>query len=250
MKKVLICGESYFGYTIHIKGADTMETTGYHEQVGWLKDALINSGYEVSYLPNHEVVNGMPSTVEGLSEYDLIILSDVGANTLMMPDRSFQESLPTPDRCNAIKEYVEHGGSLVLVGGFMSFTGIEGKARYGMTPIADILPVDLLTYDDRVEISSGIVPMIKNIDHPIFKNMSSNWKSYFIGYNKTIENITKGEVLATINGDPFIAVSEINKGKVVVFTSDCAPHWAPQSFLDSPEYRIIWKNIADWATNK
>ena len=57
------------------------------------------------------------------------------------------------------------------------------------------------------------------------------------------------DVLATINGDPFIAVGQFGKGRSAVFTSDCAPHWAPQSFLDSPAYGTLWKNLADWATD-
>ncbi len=248
MKKVLICGESYFGYTVHIKGSDSMETTKYYEQVEWLRSAIENASYEVDYLPNHRIANEMPDTVETLSAYDLIILSDVGSNTLMTPDASYKNSLPAPYRCGAIKDYVESGGALVLVGGFMSFTGIDGKARYGMTPIGDILPVDLLEHDDRMEISCGVTPIIINPNHQIFNNISKDWKPYFIGYNKTISNPLKGEVISTINNDPFIAVGEFGKGRVVAFTSDCAPHWAPKSFLESPEYQIIWKNIADWST--
>ena len=40
MKNIFICGESYIGYTVHIKGADTMATSGYFENVGWLRAAL------------------------------------------------------------------------------------------------------------------------------------------------------------------------------------------------------------------
>ena len=53
----------------------------------------------------------------------------------MMTQQSFRNSLPAPDRCKAIRSYVEEGGSFIMIGGFMSFTGIEGKARYGVTPL-------------------------------------------------------------------------------------------------------------------
>ena len=165
----------------------------------------------------------------------------------MMTQQSFRNSLPAPDRCKAIRSYVEEGGSFIMIGGFMSFTGIEGKARYGVTPIADILPVRLLSYDDRVETSEGSVPKVLVPDHPIFRGMPEDW-SYFIGYNKTLADETRGTVLATIQGDPLIAVGEFGKGRSAVFTSDCAPHWAPRSFLDSPAYLTLWKNMADWAT--
>ncbi len=247
MKKIFICGESYIGYTVHVKGADSMCTTGYFENVGWLRKALEKAGYEVTYMPSHEALSSFPDTVEKLGEYSAVILSDVGANTLMMTTRSFRSSLPAPDRCRAIREYVENGGGFIMVGGFMSFTGIEGKARYGVTPVADILPVRLLPYDDRVEVSSGAYPHILRPEHPVLKNMPDRW-SYFIGYNKTIADDSLGTVLATIGSDPLIAVREVGKGRSAVFTSDCAPHWAPEAFLNSPEYDTLWKNLADWVT--
>lgn len=248
LKKIFICGESYIGYTVHVKGADSMTTSGYFENVGWLRKALEDAGYQVTYMPSHLALDQFPDTVEALNAYDLVILSDVGANTLMMTKTSFRSSLPAPDRCKAIKAYVEQGGALIMVGGFMSFTGIEGKARYGVTPIADVLPVQLLPYDDRIETSEGSRPVVLEKDHPIFRGLPQDW-SYFIGYNKTLPDPARGQVLATINGDPFIAVGHFGKGRSAVFTSDCAPHWAPQSFLDSPEYAILWKNLADWATS-
>lgn len=247
MKKVFICGESYIGYTIHVKGADSMTTSRYTENVGWLRGALEKAGYEVTYMPSHEAIAHFPDTVEKLKQYDLVILSDVGSNTLIMTNTSFPGSIPSPDRPGAIRDYVLEGGAIIMVGGFMSFTGIEGKARFGATPIAEVLPVDMLPYDDRVEISSGIIPKTLRPDHPIFANLPEQW-SYFIGYNKTIPNPEKGEVLATINGDPLIAAGQFGKGRGLVFTSDCAPHWAPKSFLESPAYDALWKNLAGWAT--
>ena len=248
MKRIFICGESYIGYTVHIKGADAMTTSGYFENAGWLRAALEAAGYSVHYMPSHQALEAFPDTPEKLREYALVILSDVGANTLMMPNRSFRESLPAPDRCKALRAYVEAGGALIMVGGFMSFTGIEGKARYGSTPIADVLPVRLLPTDDRVETSEGTVPVVLRPEHPIFRGLSAPWPHYFIGYNRTIADPARGEVLATINGDPFIAVGSFGSGRSAVFTSDCAPHWAPRAFLASPDYARLWKNLADWAT--
>lgn len=249
MKKAFLCGESYTYYTVHVKGADSMTTSGYIENATWLRAALENAGYQVTYMPSHVALSAFPDTVEKLSEYDVVILSDVGTNTLTMTSRSFPGSLPSPDRCLAIRDYVAAGGSLIMVGGFMSFTGIEGKARYGSTPIAEVLPVSLLPYDDRVECSAGAVPVTVCPEHPIFQNLPETW-SYFIGYNKTVADPQRGEVLATINGDPLIAVRQFGKGRCAVFTSDCAPHWAPKSFLESPAYQTLWKNLADWASDR
>ena len=50
MKNIFICGESYIGYTVHIKGADTMATSGYFENVGWLRAALEAGAEEIWFL--------------------------------------------------------------------------------------------------------------------------------------------------------------------------------------------------------
>lgn len=247
MKKVFICGESWIGYTLHIKGADSFSTTDYKENVGWLKAALEIGGYEVTYMPIHKALAEFPDTVDKLKAYDLVILSDIGSSSLLMTTPSFRQGVQAPNRCEAIKHYVEDGGAFMMIGGFLSFTGIEGKARYGMTAIADILPVSLLTHDDRVETSEGSVPKILDVKHSIFDGIEGEWP-YFIGYNRTIEDASKGEVIAKINGDPFIAIGRFGQGRSAVFTSDCAPHWAPQEFLDWEGYNMIWKNLADWLT--
>ena len=50
-----------------------MTTTGYFENVGWLKHALEEAGYEVTYMPSHEALAHFPDTVEKLRQYDLVI---------------------------------------------------------------------------------------------------------------------------------------------------------------------------------
>ncbi len=249
MKRIFICGESYVGYTVHVKGADSMTTQSYTENAGWLRDALERSGYQVDYMPSHVALASFPDTVEKLNEYDLVILSDVGANTLLMTQRSFPGGLRAPNRCAAIKEYVLQGGSFMMIGGFMSFTGIEGKAHYGTTAIKDILPVDLLMYDDRMETPEGTVPRITDAQHPIFTGITGEWP-YLIGYNKTVENPKKGKVIAYLNDDPFIAVGEFGKGRSVAYTSDCAPHWAAPGFMSWKHYETIFGNLAAWLTEK
>lgn len=249
MKKVFICGESYVGYTVHLKGADAMTTQSYTENVGWLRSALERGGYQVDYMPSHIALASFPDTVEALNEYDLVILSDVGANTLLMTQQSFPGGLRAPNRCKAIKDYVLQGGAFMMIGGFMSFTGIEGKAHFGTTAIADILPVDLLPYDDRMETPEGCIANIAEENHPIFSGISGEWP-YLIGYNKTVANPDKGRVLASLNGDPFIAAGEFGKGRSVAYTSDCAPHWAAPGFIAWEHYDTVFQNIAAWLTEK
>ncbi|WP_332702472.1 glutamine amidotransferase, partial [Devosia sp.] len=91
-RRVLIAGESWTVHSIHQKGFDSFTTTEYAEGVRWLKAALENAGWEVVYQPAHVAAREFPGTVEALAEYDCVILSDIGANTLLLHPDTFVRS--------------------------------------------------------------------------------------------------------------------------------------------------------------
>lgn len=246
MKKVLIAGESWITHSTHVKGFDVFNTCVYEEGVEWLRNALEKGGYEVDFMPNHEAPEKFPWTLDEINKYDAVILSDIGSNTLLLSNATFAKSQKRPNRCQLIKEYVNQGGGFCMVGGYMSFTGIDAKARYGETEIADILPVKMIDKDDRVEAPQGLYPEIIDCDHEVMNGISHKWP-FFLGYNKTVE-CSDGKVIAKINNDPFIAVREYGKGKTAVFTSDCAPHWGSEEFVNWESYSVLWNNIVNWLT--
>lgn len=248
MSKILIAGESWTSHTIHIKGFDTFTTNTYEEGVKWLKEALEKDSHEVTFIPNHYASEKFPFTIDEIDKYDVVILSDIGSNTLLLPTATFSQSKKTANRCELIKEYVEKGGSFCMIGGYMSFTGIDAKTRYGETAIKDILPVELLKYDDRVEKPEGIIPCIIK-EHEIFNGIEEAFP-HFLGYNKTIPDKTKGYIIATIGEDPFIALGSFGKGKSIAFTSDCAPHWGSKEFVEWKYYDKLWQNIIKWLVKK
>jgi len=249
MKKVLLAGESWTSFTTHIKGFDIFTTSKYGEGATWLINALESAGYLVTFMPNHYVAEKFPHTMEEMQEYDAIILSDCGSNTLLLPPKTFDESVASPNRCEELKKYVLEGGGLCLVGGYMSFSGVDAKARFGKTPIKDVCPVDILEVDDRAENPQGIKPVIIDASHPVFTGIPSSWPA-FLGYNKTVANKSKGLVIATIGDDPFVALGKYGKGRTSVFTSDCSPHWAPPEFCNWKYYDRFWANLMDWTTEK
>ena len=89
MSKILIAGESWTSHTIHIKGFDTFTTSTYEEGVKWLKEALEKGGNEVTFLPNHDAGEKFPVTLDELKKYDVVMLSDIGSNTLLLPVATF-----------------------------------------------------------------------------------------------------------------------------------------------------------------
>ena len=129
-RPVLIAGESWVTHSIHQKGFDSFTTTSYTEGVGPLRAALEAGGFVVDYQPSHVAARSFPETAEALGAYGAVVLSDIGANTLLLHPDTFDRSVPRPDRLAAIRDYVAGGGGLVMVGGYLTFQGIDAKARY------------------------------------------------------------------------------------------------------------------------
>ena len=103
-KKVLLAGESWMSYTTHVKGFDSFYTSVYETGEKYIKKAFEEGGYEFTFLPNHLATEEFPFSLEELKQYDLIILSDIGANTLLLPGATFTRSEIMPNRCNLLRD--------------------------------------------------------------------------------------------------------------------------------------------------
>lgn len=247
MKKVLLAGESWMSYTTHVKGADSFYTSVYESGEKWIKKALEAGDCEVTFLPNHVASSQFPYTIEELKEYDCVILSDIGANTLLLPAETFCGAKKMPNRADLIKDYVLDGGALLMVGGYMTFSGVDAKGKWHDTSVQEVLPVEVLTVDDRMEHCQGIRPATVK-EHPALAGIQTEWPEV-LGYNKTIAK-QEAEVAATVGEDPFIAFGTYGKGRSAVFTSDCAPHWAPMEFCEWEGYDKLWQGMMEWLTEK
>jgi uncharacterized membrane protein len=243
--RVLVAGESWIKHTIHMKGFDRFHTTEYEEGAGVFLESLDQAGYAVTYVRGHEISGRFPKSAEELDRYDVVVLSDIGSNSFQLPDETFLRSERSPNRLGLLADYVGRGGGLVMIGGYMSFTGIDGKARYGMTPLADVLPVTMLAYDDRVEMPGGITASVDLPAHPVLGGTPPDWPP-LLGLNRVLAKPC-GTVVARAGEDPLLVVGEYGAGRAVAFTSDLAPHWAPPEFVQWPHYAALWTSILSWA---
>ena len=180
---ILLAGESWVTTATHIKGFDQFPTVTFHLGAEPLVEALKGSAFDLRYMPAHEAQRDFPQTPEGLAAYDAVILSDIGANTLLLHPDTWIASKRTPNRLRSLKTYVERGGGLLMVGGYYSFQGINGGARYHGTPVEEVLPVEILPYDDRVEVPEGFTPVIKQKAHPILAGFTGDWPP-LLGFNE------------------------------------------------------------------
>ncbi|MGV3577036.1 MAG: glutamine amidotransferase [Devosia sp.] len=247
-KRILIAGESWTVHSIHQKGFDSFTTTEYAEGVRWLKAALEKGGWDVTFQPSHVAAREFPFTAEELAAYDVVLLSDIGANTLLLHPETFTKSKVLPNRLLSIRDYVANGGGLVMVGGYLTFQGIDAKAQYAGSPVEQALPVTIEKGDDRVEAPQGIEPVVADAAHPIVSGLEATWP-ILLGYNR-IAAKPDAALVASVGDDPLIVAGTFGKGRSVAFASDCGPHWAPPPFVDWAGYDTLWTQLCDWAAGK
>ena len=245
--KVLFVGESWTVVTTHIKGADQFTQSFYEEGVKWIRAALESGGVDFTHMPCHTAMYDFPGTVEKMAEYDCVIFSDVGYNSIMLHPDTSQKCLRTPNRLDVLAQYVRDGGAFLMIGGYMSFSGIEAKAHYKGSPVEEILPVNLMASDDRVEIPQGLHPAVVT-PHPVLAGIDEDFP-YFLSYNRLFPK-ENSEIVLSFGDDPLLVVWDCGKGRTAAFAADTAPHGAPPAFLDWKYFPVFWSNLISWLCKK
>jgi uncharacterized membrane protein len=249
--KVLLVGESWVSSATHYKGFDQFGSVTFHLGAEPLVAALKGTEFELHYMPAHEAVEKLPFTMDGLRDYQAIILSDIGANSLLLHPDVWLHGKPVPNRLKLLRDWTAAGGGLIMAGGYFSFQGIDGKARWRRTPVEDALPVSCLPYDDRLEIPEGFRAVVAKA-HPILEGIEGEWPLLLGANEVAVKDIPGVEVLATLpeeeGGHPLLVTGEFGKGRTVAWTSDIGPHWLPNDFVAWPGYATLWKNILRWAS--
>ena len=246
--KILFCGESWVKHIIHTKGFDSFTNTEYEEGIHWFKEAMEAGGVEMDYVPGHLVPDHFPTTLEALQQYDAVFLSDIGSNSLLLSSKTFAKSEVAVNRLDLIKDYVSAGGGFVMVGGYLTFQGIDAKGKYKDTPVEDILPITMLPHDDRHEAPEGIHIEVDQPNHPVLKDVDPKWP-HFLGYNKLLAD-EDADVVAHHGDYAFIATKSFGEGRTLTFASDLAPHWGPPEFVNWSCYNTFWNNVVKWVAGE
>lgn len=247
--RALFVGETCTISQTFTKGFDNITVSRYEEAGRSFVNALQAEQIDVDFLPIHEAHRSFPDSLEELLKYDCVVFSDIGSNSFLLPPQSHWHAVRMPNRLNLVKEYVAAGGSFLMCGGYLSFTGFDGRARYGMTAIADILPVNLLSHDDRVECCEGVFPKIEMSEHPILRNISTKWPD-FLGYNKLQLKENADLILSVQDKDVFLAVGDYKNGRTAAWATDIVPHWATPEFINWKDYGPFFANILRWLSRE
>jgi uncharacterized membrane protein len=168
-----------------------------------------------------------PSKLEELREYDAVIISDAPAQEI------------GTEKMEILKKYVEEGKGLGMIGGWWSFTGSNGN--YHGTPVEEVLPVECMPDDDRVNDPNGF-KIIKKKDHAILAGLPWQDPPTVCGYN-AVKPKPEAEILLTMRriesiGEdrvegvklaeeehPLLVVGKYGAGRTLAFTTDLSPHW-------------------------
>ncbi len=161
-----------------------------------------------------------------------------------------------------LRDYVEAGGSFLMVGGDKSFD----SGSYGGTPVSEILPVELSSIPPRIEETFSLEKLHAKLtpigaSHPVMRIIPDErenedyWKEMpeLDGFNK-VEGLKPRvlSLLETPNGEPVLVLNRVKSGRVASFLSDSSWKWnfvrAREGDV-SPYYEKFWNRLLLWLIN-
>jgi hypothetical protein len=143
-------------------GGDTSLSTA----ASYLAGVLTHRGLDFDYLSSDQPIRPALSG----SKYGLYIISDYPVNNWRGEDFAL------------VIDSVKAGAGLLMIGGWESFHGLSGE--YHASPLADVLPVEMLGEDDRVNSSQPWI-IERRADHFIVDGLPfERSPSYVGGFNR------------------------------------------------------------------
>jgi uncharacterized membrane protein len=184
--------------------------------------------------------------------YDVIIIGDVTAKQLKTAN---------PVAMRHIKEHVEKGAGLVMIGGYNNFGNREGEWATLGKDIADLLPVDLsvvgqvdgeihMTPTEAGKRRFGYMLRLTDKDDDPQKGWDELNKRPLEGMNLLSEPRNElGVVLARAedakNGKPLLVTQNYGEGRVLAFAGDTTFRWKRSEETRAMQQRF-WQRMAIW----
>ena len=198
MTNVLLAGETWISEATHYKGFDSFTSTTFHSGADDYITALGAHNISVNHMAAHDVPQDFPSSPSELSQYDVVVLSDIGANSFQLPPETWLEGKASPDRLGALAQWVQDGGALMMAGGYLSFQGFQARANFARSALAPVLPITMSDYDDRIEASAGAP--VSAVSGAELGGLIPSGAPVLLGYNR-VEAKPDATVHATVSDD-------------------------------------------------
>jgi uncharacterized membrane protein len=245
--RVLVAGRAQTVVYTEIQGLSIVPAAKEWNGARELIHAIEAGGHEVTHISGTLAPVDFPEDLDTLMRFDVLLLGDIAADTLLLHPEVVYECKPHPDRIHLIQQYVKAGGGFIMTGGWLTFQGLDGKGRWHGTAVEEVLPVQILDRDDRVECPEGIRPVVVDPAHPVLEGLPGQWPR-FLGYSR-IAPKDGANVLMQAGEDAFLVTGEYGKGRTAAFASSPGPHWGGmKEYLSWSGHDRFWCNLVEWAS--
>ncbi|KKC37988.1 membrane protein [Devosia epidermidihirudinis] len=253
MKPILLAGETFAVTSFAAKGGDVGSSWEIRNGARPFIAALNQSGIEVEQLGGERCEAEFPFSAAELDRYSVVVLSDIGASSLLITPET-RKGNPGVNRLNVLRDWVQGGGGLIMAGGYCSFQGMDGSARFHRTAVEECLPVECLPYADGIEAPEGLTAEVTDPDHAIVAGLPANWPPV-LGMNITVpRHAPGGRYIARVHHrnqiHPLLAARTVGSGRSIAWMTDIGPHWLSSDFLSWPHYADLMVRMVRWAAHE
>ena len=195
------------------------------------------------------LANGFPATREELFEYEGLILG------------SIESTFFTQEQQEMIVDFVaERGGGFLMLGGRNSFS----DGRYQNTPIADVLPVRLMS-DETSFLVDDLMLEVSDYgrSHPMMR-LNPNGTEPVVDWAELprlteLNRVEEAKVGAIVLADAAMATSRdrpvllayqrYGRGRSMVFTSSSSWRWQMEMPHEDQTHELFWRQMLRWLVN-
>lgn len=210
----------------------------------YLAGVMTRAGLTFDYRPSDAALRADDIA----APHALYVLSDYAAKMI------------APKLQDRIVENVARGAGLLMLGGWETYCGLGGD--WAGTPIAQVLPVEIATKDDRRNCDDLVLVHCEHEQHPAVAGLPWRDRPPIIGGFNEVRAKPNGELLltarrfrATFAGDkvqlapgavhPLLVVGVHGHGRTAAFTTDFAPHWVGP-LVDWGDQRVQARAPGSW----
>lgn len=247
MKPVLLVGETFHVTSFASKGLEVGASSRYSNGATRYIQALANQGIMVVQIGGERCEAEFPRTLEALSEYSAIVISDVGALSLLYTPET-RMGRRSVNRLELLRQWVDDGGALMMVGGYTGFQGMDGSAMFHGTAIEECLPVEIDSAPDGLEAPEGLDPVVVDANHPVLAGVTSQ-VPFVLGMNRVVtrsDSVTLAHCSNRSKNLPLLSVREYGAGRSLAWTTDIGPHWLSEEFMRWDGYDQLMVNMVRW----
>ncbi|MGV2084858.1 MULTISPECIES: glutamine amidotransferase [unclassified Rhizobium] len=249
MKPVLLAGETFHVTSFASKGLEVGASSRYANGATRYIAGLASHGIDVVQIGGERCEAEFPRSLEELSNYSSVIISDVGALSLLYtPEtRTGQRSI---NRLELLRHWVQQGGALMMAGGYTSFQGMDGSAMFHGTAVEEWLPVAIHSGPDALEAPEGLDPVIVDASHPVMQGLNSPIP-FILGMNRVMaRSDTEAKTLVHCSSRagnlPLLSVRDYGAGRSLAWMTDIGPHWLSDAFMRWDGYDRLMTNMVRW----